>query len=594
MDTELKWSLKDLYESFEDKDFQRDYELLLKQIEQLNQWAEENLESQGNEGEKIIDYLEMLIAVQESYIKLSSYSTLSKSVDAKNPEASRALERIESRYAELKRAHVRFQKWLLEVEEVGRRIDCSEFLSTHRFYIMELIAKGRYRLGDDEELLAAKLTHTGAKAWSKLQQLLTSTLLVDIELEGEERALPLSVVRNMAYDADSALRKKAFEAELKSYEKIADSSAAAINGIKGESIILGKMRGFDSPLDESLVHSRMSRKTLDTMLKAMEGSLPAFRRYLKQKAKLLGHEAGLPFYDLFAPIGKLDRQFSFPQAMDYVIENFTTFSENLGSFARQAYEGRWIDVEPREGKRGGGFCYFIRPIKQSRILLNFTGSFKNVMTLAHELGHGFHGHCLKDESVLNCSYPMPLAETASIFAETILVHKSIESGTDEEKFWILENTISHATQLIVDIYSRYLFEKEVFERRQDHGLTVAELNEIMLQSQRLAYGDGLKHQVLHPYMWVNKVHYYYPERHYYNFPYAFGLLFAKGLFGQYLKDKNTFPARYEELLRATGKMSVEEVAKIVDINLTDEGFWKESLSILERDIEHFIELSMEI
>ncbi len=594
MDTELKWSLKDLYESFEDKDFQRDYELLLKQIEQLNQWAEENLESQGNEGEKIIDYLEMLIAVQESYIKLSSYSTLSKSVDAKNPEASRALERIESRYAELKRAHVRFQKWLLEVEEVGRRIDCSEFLSTHRFYIMELIAKGRYRLGDDEELLAAKLTHTGAKAWSKLQQLLTSTLLVDIELEGEERALPLSVVRNMAYDADSALRQKAFEAELKSYEKIADSSAAAINGIKGESIILGKMRGFDSPLDESLVHSRMSRKTLDTMLKAMEGSLPAFRRYLKQKAKLLGHEAGLPFYDLFAPIGKLDRQFSFPQAMDYVIENFTTFSENLGSFARQAYEGRWIDVEPREGKRGGGFCYFIRPIKQSRILLNFTGSFKNVMTLAHELGHGFHGHCLKDESVLNCSYPMPLAETASIFAETILVHKSIESGTDEEKFWILENTISHATQLIVDIYSRYLFEKEVFERRQDHGLTVAELNEIMLQSQRLAYGDGLKHQVLHPYMWVNKVHYYYPERHYYNFPYAFGLLFAKGLFGQYLKDKNTFPARYEELLRATGKMSVEEVAKIVDINLTDEGFWKESLSILERDIEHFIELSMEI
>lgn len=591
--TDMRWSLMDLYPSFEDESFKKDFETLGQKIQQTNQWAEEMLISYDHEAEKIVAYLEKMIAIRQIYIKLSSFSSLTKSVEARNSLATQSLGKVEEQYANLKKAQVLFLKWLKKVEDIDAIIDCSEFLMAHQFHIKELIAQSQYLLSDEEELLISKLTNTGAKAWSNLQQLLTSTLLVEIEVGEEVKSLPLQVVRNMAYDTDPVLRKRAFEAELKSYNKIAESSAAALNGIKGEELIIGNRRGFESPLEETLKNSRMGRKTLDAMLGAMEESLPIFRRYLRQKAQLLGHTNGLPFYDLFAPMGTIEKEYTYQEAMEYVISNFSSFSKNMGNYAEKAYRNRWIDVEPREGKRGGAFCYFIRPIKQSRVLVNFTGSFKNITTLAHELGHGFHGECLKEERLLNCTYPMPLAETASIFAETILVKNVLESGTKQEKFSVLESTISHATQVIVDIYSRFLFESEVFNRRRDHVLSVPELNEIMMDAQKKAYGDGLDSQVLHPFMWVNKVHYYYPERHFYNFPYAFGILFSKGLFAQYLKEGDTFPEKYETLLRATGKMAIEDVAKIVGIDVNDRKFWRSSLKLIEADIESFINLSKE-
>ncbi len=591
--TDMRWSLMDLYPSFEDESFKKDFETLGQKIQQTNQWAEEMLISNDHEAEKIVAYLEKIIAIRQIYIKLSSFSSLTKSVEARNSLATQSLGKVEEQYANLKKAQVLFLKWLKKVEDIDAIIGCSEFLMAHQFHIKELIAQSQYLLSDEEELLISKLTNTGAKAWSNLQQLLTSTLLVEIEVGEKVESLPLQVVRNMAYDADPVLRKRAFEAELKSYNKIAESSAAALNGIKGEELIIGNRRGFESPLEETLKNSRMGRKTLDAMLGAMEESLPIFRRYLRQKAQLLGHKNGLPFYDLFAPMGIIEKEYTYQEAMEYVISNFSSFSKNMGNYAEKAYRNRWIDVEPREGKRGGAFCYFIRPIKQSRVLVNFTGSFKNITTLAHELGHGFHGECLKEERLLNCTYPMPLAETASIFAETILVKNVLETGTKQEKFSVLESTISHATQVIVDIYSRFLFESEVFNRRRDHVLSVPELNEIMMDAQKKAYGDGLGSQVLHPLMWVNKVHYYYPERHFYNFPYAFGILFSKGLFAQYLKEGDTFPEKYETLLRATGKMAIEDVAKIVGIDVNDREFWRSSLKLIEADIESFISLSKE-
>lgn len=590
---ELYWSLEDLYPSFESEAFHQDYQSCLGEIQGLNQWSEENFSQPGEVAKKLKAYLEKKLSLMEKYVKLSRFAHLTQSTDAKHPQASIAKGRLEEAFAEVTKAEVLFKKWLKGLDNLDEIIAGDGFLEEHRFHIQEQLAYSKHLLSDGEELLLAKLTNTGGTAWSSLQQLLTSTLLVDIELGGEKKQLPLPVVRNLAYDKNPEVRKTAYEAELKSYSKIVESSAAALNGIKGEYLTVSKMRGFASPLDATLFSSRMSRQTLEAMLAAMVEALPHFHRFYRQKAKLLGHGGGLPFYDLFAPMGSVDRTYTFPEAIDYVIKNFYGFSEDLGKFAEKAYRGKWIDVPPRQGKRGGAFCSNIHPIKQSRFLLNFTGSMNNVTTLAHELGHGYHGSCLGEESLLNSSYPMPLAETASIFAETILVKDILEKGTKEEQFWILENSISDAGQVIVDIYSRFLFEQEVFSRRADHQLSVDELKEIMLDAQKQAYGDGLDHEVLHPYMWVNKVHYYYPERHFYNFPYAFGQLFSLGLFAQYLKEKDTFPKKYVNLLKATGKMSVEDVAKIAGIDITDIEFWRSSLGLIIGDIEKFIALSEE-
>ena len=318
---------------------------------------------------------------------------------------------------------------------------------------------------------------------------------------------------------------------------------------------------------------------------------PDFQGYYRKKAELLEHDNGLPFYDLFAPIGNSNMKFTFEEARDYIVKNFYTFSDRLAQYADSAFEKRWIDAEQREGKRGGAFCSSIFAIGECRILSNFNGSFSSMITLAHELGHGYHGHCLKEESILNCTYSMPIAETASIFCETIVMNAALKDATPDQAFTILESSISDAGQVIVDIYSRFLFESALFDIRKDHALSVDELKELMIKSQKQAYGNGLDHNYLHPYMWINKPHYYSADRNYYNFPYAFGLLFAKGVYSEYLKRGDEFVPEYDKLLNATGRNNVSDVAEMVGIDVRSIDFWRSSLNLIRKDIEKFIELS---
>ncbi|MFS8541372.1 MAG: M3 family oligoendopeptidase, partial [Tissierellales bacterium] len=522
---------------------------------------------------------------------LISFASLTSAVDAKNELALKYLDKLQMKYAETTKSFYQFKRFIASIEALDEIIESSQFLKEHRFYLNEIKLSTKYMLSQEEEVLISKMKNTGSKAWAKLQNMVTSTLLVDIEMDGELKKLPLPVVRNMAYSADKTLRKKAYEAELESYKKIEDTSCACLNGIKGEVITLCNLRGYKSPLEETLIKSRMDEKILKAMFTAIEESLPVFHKYFRKKAELLGHKNGLPFYDLFAPVGKINRTFTYEEAREYVVNNFRTFSDKLADFADHAFENQWIDAEPREGKSGGAFCSNLHPIKESRIMANFDGSFSNVITLAHELGHGYHGSCLTEESILNSSYPMPLAETASTFCETIVVNAALEEVGEEEKLSILESSLQDAGQVIVDIYSRFLFEDAVFERRKDHFLSVKELKDLMIEAQKKAYGNGLDHEYLHPYMWVNKSHYYSAERNYYNFPYAFGLLLSKGLYAKYLEDRKSFVKKYDEFLRETGKNNIADVVKIMDIDVYSVDFYRNSFKLIEEDIEKFIELA---
>ena len=587
----MKWSLKELYTGFDSKEFLDDFGSLDTKIEAYSNWADENLRSKDNPLEKIETFINYSISLSKSFSKLMSFSHLTNAVEAKNETSLQYLDKLAVKYSQLTKPNVQFKNFIKNVENLDDLIQSSELLKEHDFFLKEIKKESQYLLSEKEEVLISKMQNTGSRAWSNLQNMLASTLLVDINIDGEDKQLPLPVVRNLAHDKDPAIRKKAYEAELESYKKIEESSAASLNGIKGEVITTSELRGFESPLEETLFNSRMDKETLDAMLTAMREFLPAFHKYYRKKAELLGHENGLPFYDIFAPMGEVNRSFTYEEAMDYIIENFRTFSDKLADYTQNAYDKNWLDIEPREGKRGGAFCSNLHAIGESRILSNFNGSFSNMTTLAHELGHGYHGFNLKDETVLNAGYPMPIAETASIFCETIVVNAALKEASDEEALSILESSISDAGQVIVDIMSRYIFETELFERRKTHALSVNELKEIMLDAQKQAFGNGLDHNVLHPYMWVNKTHYYSAGRNFYNFPYAFGLLFSKGLYAEYLNSGEEFVSNYDDLLNATGKNNIVDVAKRMDIDVRDPEFFRNSLRLIEKDIEKFIELA---
>jgi pepF/M3 family oligoendopeptidase len=579
----LNWNLDDLYKGFDDE-FTNDIESLKTQVKDYTVFTEslnvdESIESQ------LVTYVEKMEAILVTARRLMAFNMLRASANTQDMEANKYRDVLGQIMVTMARPNVLIQKWLKEVGDVSSILEKNELLKERSFVLLDAIADTQYMLSEDEEVMYANMQQFSSSSWAKLFQQLTSTLEVDYEFDGKTETKNLSEVRNMAFDSKVEVRKAAYESELKAYEKIDSTMAMVISNIKREVNYMNDKRGYASPIDKTLKDSRMSADTLNAMIDAMKESLPAFRSYLKKKAEYLGHDNGLPFYDLKAPIGKMSTKYTYDQARDFVIENFNSFSSELGNFAKKAIESEWLDVEPRAGKVGGAFCYNLPFIGQSRFLLNFQGSFSSVKTMAHELGHGYHGHIIKNEVPMNWTYPMPLAETASILCETIVTNNVLKGLEKEEKLFVLEQQLQASTAVIVDILSRYIFETNLFEATKSVALNKNELNEMMLEAQKESYGDGLDHDFLHPYMWVNKSHYYRPSLSFYNFPYAFGLLYAKGLYAKYLEDKDGFVKNYDYMLSLTGKESVENVAKAMDIDVTDIEFWRTSLKQIESEIE---------
>jgi len=573
-----EWSLKEIYPSFESEEFKRDFERFSNFREVFNGLTlEDNLES-----------IKAAIASLEEFSVLSSrlgnYINLTLTANTTDETANKYRTLFGNAYAALNSAYTKVYKFIGSVET---DITSDENLKDYEFYFAEAKQQYKHLLSDELEDVIAKFSISGGDGWEQLFEAMTSG--VEGEFKGEK--VTLSEIRNMAYDADAAVRKEAYETELKMYDTIKEPIAFALNNIKQQVLTETSLRGFESPLAQTLEASRMSRKTLDALLEAIREYLPQFRAYLKHKASLLGHENGLPFYDLFAPIGESSRRFTIEESKEFLLENFKGFSEDLAQMTKEAYENNYIDFLPRKGKVGGAFCSNLPFIKQSRILTNFSGSLSDVVTIAHELGHAYHGLHIENHRVLNQEYSMPVAETASTFNENIVMNTVISQASDAEKVALLESQLQDTTQIIVDIYSRYLFESAVFENREKSFMFSKDLEQLMLDAQKEAYGDGLDPDAMHPYMWACKPHYYSSGLSFYNFPYAFGGLFSKGLYAIYQEQPEGFVEKYQELLRATTVTSAEDTAKVLGVDVEDSAFWKKALAQVADNIEQFIALT---
>jgi oligoendopeptidase F len=352
------------------------------------------------------------------------------------------------------------------------------------------------------------------------------------------------------------VRKAAYDAELQAWPTVAVSCAAALNAVKGEANTVNRRRGWDSPLQASLFANNVSRSTFDAMQSAVDAALPDLRRWMRVKSHLHGHAGGLPWYDLFAPLPFAPPSISWSDGIGIVRGAFSAYSEPLGSLVDRALDEQWIDAGPRDGKRGGAFCMpFVDD--RSLVFLNWSGSVDSAQTTAHELGHAYHNTQLAHRTELQRRMPMALAETASIFCETLVVEEGLRHLTGRDRLALLDVNLLGAVQTVVDIRSRVTFETEVFARRQRRTIGVSEFNEMMLNAQADAYGDGLDQSTAHPYMWAVKGHYY--GSHFYNWPYTYGFLFGLGLFTKYRDDPQRFQQSYDDVLSRAGMNTAEEL-----------------------------------
>lgn len=579
------WSLDKLYKGYNDPKFIEDLNKVDSSINEMNDFV--NTLEKNDAKNNLIKAIGLLEIQQELFTKLFSFASLKQSVNTKDVDSASYLGKLSDKASSTTKAMTILKKYVATIKNLDNIINSDPILKEYEYFLNLIVDDNKYVLSDEVEEVISKFNISGGSAWSDLQSYLTSS--VEVDYKGKKTTL--STIRNLAYESDPVVRKEAYEAELAAYEKIKDSIAFSLNNIKLQVINECKLRGFESPLAQTLHNARMKRETLDALIGAMEEYLPKFHEYLRVKGEALGHKNGLPWYDMFAPMGNNNKKFTIEESKDYLVSLFKGFAPDLADMVERAYDEEWIDFYPKEGKVGGAFCAGIHPLKESRILTNFDGNFGDVVTLAHELGHAYHNLNIVDNRILNTDYSMPVAETASTFNENIIMNAAIASADDDNvKLALVESQLQDATQIICDIYSRYLFETAVFENRSDSFMFPDKLCDIMLIAQKEAYGDGLDNNLLHPYMWACKGHYYSPNLSFYNFPYAFGGLFARGLYAQYQEEGGAFIPKYKNLLNATTIMSVEDVAKIADIDLTDKEFWKKGLESFAKQIDLFVEL----
>lgn len=537
-------------------------------------------------------YLNQMNDLLELYGTVRVYIFSFVATDSYNANAKRRLSEMEQLGVRVQQQDNVFTAWLgRHGAQLPAALAAPGPAQDHAFYLQETVEQSRYLMSDAEENLAAALSPSGASAWGKLQGTISSQLMVPIERNGQIEKLPVPALQNLLRDADPVIRRRAYDAELAAWETVREPLAAALNGVKGASNVLNQRRGRTDALHLSLDQSRIDRPTLETMMGVMRDHFPMFRRYFRAKAQRLGHTGGLPWWDLFAPAvapGTTERRYTWAEAEALVLEQFGKYSPRMAGLAERAFRHHWIDAESRNGKRGGAFCMEVPLAQESRLLCNFDGSLDQVSTIAHELGHAYHNFCQLGKRPLQTVSPMTLNETASTFCETIITEAALaQATTPAEKLAILEAQLIGSSQIVVDISSRFLFEREVFERRAKAELSAQELCDLMVDCQKQTYGDGLDERYLHPYMWAWKPHYYRAELAFYNYPYAFGLLFGMGLYALYQERGASFLGDYDALLASTGEAPAADLAARFGIDIRRPAFWEGSLQMIAQQVERY-------
>ena len=493
-------------------------------------------------------------ALSERLDVLFSYLHCLVSTDAKDEAAQARLSQLESQTVALDALETRLVAWI-GTSDIEALLEQSPAAREHEFWIRRAHVLASHQMSEAEEHLAAALRPMGYAAWSKLHGQMTALLTAEVKLDGQVQTLPMSAVRALASHPDRSVRERAFQSEMEAWPKVALPLAAALNSIKGFARDLHSRRGWSDDVAPTLLGNSIDSATLVAMQGACAEAFPDFRRYMNAKARVLGVEK-LGWFDLIAPVGGTDEKWDWERCEEFVERNFGRYSDKMAAYARRTFDKRWIDAGPRVGKEGGAYCTEIGA-GQSRISMNFDGSFTQVSTLAHELGHGYHNGCLQTRTPLQKQIPMTLAETSSIFCETLVFEAAVESAEREEKLFLLDNALSRNLQVVVDIHSRFLFEQSVFQNRANGELGESQLCDLMTQTQLETYGEEVS--PLHPYMWAVKGHYYGST--FYNYPYTFGLLFALGLYARYKENPQEFRAKYDDFLSRCGLEDAATLAR---------------------------------
>lgn len=467
-----------------------------------------------------------------------------------------------------------------------------------RFAVLHARKRRSERLPLEQETLVSGLAQDGIEAWSRLYDQLAGTLTCAVEENGETRRMGLAETCGLLLDADDGRRERGWRAINGAWEQHAESCAAAINAIAGWRLEMCRRRGSNGSavhyLDAPAHANRITRETLDTLLGVAEESVPLARRAALLQAKAYGKERYGPWDTRApAPANASAASIGYREALDLIEASYASVDPRMGEFVAMMDRKRWIEGTVGPRKRPGAYCTSFRKSRTPRVYMTYNGGASDVITLAHELGHAFHAWVMRDLPDSQSRYGMSLAETASTFGETVvrdaLLRRAERSGDSAQMLDIVWEEVGALVSFVLNIPTRFEFERRFYEARAERPQRPAELQEMMRAAWRKWYGESLSEP--DPMFWASKLHFYISGISFYNFPYLFGYLFSQGIYARRASFGAQFFPRYEALLRDTGRMTAEDLAaKHLDADLREPDFWRDSVARLAERVEVFARL----
>jgi oligoendopeptidase F len=542
------------------------------------------------------EWMKILLQVQDTEKRLDhagSFTYCLVAQDVSDEKAMVILEEMSSHEASIEVIKTDIDEFAIAVDDDAWEAFVGDpKLAGSAFYWSERRRKARLKMEPKLEKLATELAVSGYHAWNRLYTKIAGDLRSEFVEDGKTEQLSMGQLTNKMSLPDRDVRRRAFENLESAWRSTEALAAMQINSLAGFRLSLYKARGWESPLFESYLMARVSEETINTMWKVIADNVDRMVEYISSKKRLLRLD-GFRWYDQWAPVGEIEKKFAYDEACDFVVAHLSSFSPEIGDFARRAIDGRWIEAEDRSGKMAGGFCTGLPVAKESRIFMTFSGNYSEMMTLAHELGHAFHSWVFRDRDYYGRHYTMTLAETASTFNELLVTDAALDSADSKaEKLSLIEKKIQDHLAMFCNIRSRFLFETRFYEERKNGPVSKERLSQLMVEAQRTAFGGALADDGFHPLFWASKLHFSETGVPFYNYPYTFGHLFAGGIYDRAKKEGTAFADKYTALLADTGSMSCEDIAKKhLGVDLTGEGFWRDAVGRAMEDVDLFIDLT---
>ncbi|REJ09001.1 M3 family oligoendopeptidase [Halobacillus trueperi] len=578
-----KWDLERLFpDGLED--------VLLSKNEQIRTLQEQIKNSRTPENFK--DFLLTVEEVQKLYsdvFAIDEYAICLSSQDVQDAEGHYFMDQSQRLKAKMETLLLTFNHYIAAIDESSwyQWIQAEE-LADIRTSLMERKKQVKDRLAPELEQVIHTLSMNGFEGWEDLYEQEFARLRVPVEENGERKELSFDMAFMKAMlSKDRSVRASIASSIIEVCKQNQERFALIFNHFSGFRNDLYELRGWTNPLKEMYEQNRISESSVNSMMIALHEHKDLLYRFLIRKAQV----DSIPkpdWYDLYAPSFTTKTTLTYEEATEIVIKQFSRYSQKLGDFAKQAFHDGWVDAEPHENKRHGAFCASFPNAKESRVLLSFQGTYQDVVTMAHELGHAYHNKLLHEQPGFAQHAGTGLAETASTFAENLVLDAAIDlAETEEDALSLLEMKITNGLKYTTFIPAKFEFEKDFYEKRKQGKLASSEIIDLMEAKEREWFGDQLEH--VNAYNWMSIPHFYDTEKAFYNLPYTIGYLFSNGIYSQYKESPKSFPEKYDGLLSHSGDLPMDELCeRFLGQDLNKQTFWNESFRPLKEAIEEYI------